>query len=62
VADTDRHDLDMAVSDTVAEARMFRAECSCGWVGKWMTTNACMGRGRRHVAAKRRAAANKKDA
>lgn len=34
---------------------MFQCRCSCGWISEWETTNAVMGRGRRHVAAMRRA-------
>jgi hypothetical protein len=45
------HMLTMA---TQLEPRQFRAECSCGWVGAWGYTNACMGRGKRHVSAMRR--------
>jgi hypothetical protein len=46
------HELTMEVQDS---PRMFRAVCSCGnYVGPWKTTNACMGWGRRHVAAMRR--------
>ena len=56
MAEAEQHTVDMAVSDKVAETRRFRAECSCGWNGPWATTNACMGSGRRHVSAKRRAA------
>lgn len=33
----------------------FRAECACGWVSVWATTNAVMGRGRRHATMKARA-------
>lgn len=48
------HALTMEVHD---EPRQFRAVCSCGaYVGAWESTNACMGRGRRHVAAMRRRA------
>lgn len=36
------------------EPREFRAVCSCGWRSVWRSTNACMGNGRRHVAATRR--------
>lgn len=51
-AEKEAHVLAMEVQD---EPRMFRAVCSCGnYVGKWETTNACMGRGRRHVSAMRR--------
>lgn len=47
-----RHVLTMETQD---EPRMFRAVCSCGgFVGQWETTNACMGRGRRHIAAMKR--------
>lgn len=47
-----QHTLTMEVQD---EPRRFRAVCSCGnYTGAWETTNACMGRGRRHVAAMRR--------
>jgi predicted GTPase len=51
-AEKDTHTLTMEVQD---EPRRFRAVCSCGgYVGAWDFTNACMGRGRRHVAAMRR--------
>jgi hypothetical protein len=33
--------------------RMFRAECECGYVGPWKTTNAAMGSHHRHTAALR---------
>lgn len=50
------HELTMEVGEGVIAGlgepmRGFRAVCSCGWVGKWWTTNACMGQGRRHRAA-----------
>lgn len=48
------HLLDMEVKD---EPRMFRAVCTCGWTSDWLTTNRCMGRGRRHVIAARKGAA-----
>lgn len=57
------HDLSLVASDDrpdeprEVETRQFRAECSCGWNGRWESTNACMGVGHRHVAGKRRAAA-----
>jgi hypothetical protein len=50
-AENDVHTLTMEVQD---EPRMFRSVCSCGnYVGPWKNTNACMGWGRRHVAAMR---------
>lgn len=45
------HSLDLEFQD---EPRLFRARCSCGWVSAWETTNAVMGRGRRHASAYRR--------
>lgn len=49
------HQLTMDVQD---EPRMFRARCACGWLSVWRPTNACMGNGRRHLAAMRRKAAS----
>lgn len=50
------HQLTMAVLE---DPRRFQAVCSCGWRSVPMTTNAVMGRGRRHrtAAMKREAVA-----
>lgn len=53
-----RHAVTLAVHPDPAEVRRFRAECACGWVGPWSTTNACMGRGRRHATMANKAAAS----
>lgn len=45
------HTLRLEAKD---DPREFRAVCSCGWASIWRPTNACMGNGRRHVAATRR--------
>lgn len=35
--------------------RWFRCHCECGWKSRSERSNVCMGNGRRHLAAKRRA-------